>query len=47
MQLGGNSFRGVVFLDSFNMAYRDENSILDKKYEKEIFCDLNYKDFKF
>ena len=28
MQSDGNSFCGDVVLDSFNMAYRDENSII-------------------
>ena len=27
MQLDGNSFRGYVVLDSFNMVYSEENSI--------------------
>ena len=28
------SYRTVVVLDSFKMAYRDEDSILDQIYEK-------------
>ena len=40
-----NSFFGDVVLDSFNMSYRDEDSILDLEYEKQIFCGLYYKDF--
>ena len=33
MQSDGNSFCGDVVLD---MLYRDEDSILDQKYEKQI-----------
>ena len=40
MQSDGNIF-------CFNMAYRDEDIILDQKYEKQIFWDLYYEDFKF
>ena len=36
MQSDGNSFSGDVVLDSFNMAYRDEDSSLDQKYKKQI-----------
>ena len=32
MQSDGNSFCEEVVLDSFNMAYRDEDSILYQKY---------------
>ena len=31
LQSDGNSFCGDFVLDSFNMAYRDEYSILNKK----------------
>ena len=34
MQSDGNSFLGNVVLDSSNMAYRDEGSIIDQKNEK-------------
>ena len=37
MQSDENSFSGDVVLDSFHMEYSDEDSILDKKYEKQIF----------
>ena len=37
MQSDGKSFCGDVVLDSFNMEYSDEDSILEKKYEKKIF----------
>ena len=37
MQSDGNSFCGNVVLDSFVMEYNDEDSILDEKYEKQIF----------
>ena len=40
MQSDRNSFGGDVVLDSFNMSYRDEDSILDQKYEKQISWDL-------
>ena len=46
-QSDGNRFCGDVVFDSFNMAYRDEDSILDQKYEKQVFWDLYYEDFKF
>ena len=42
-----NSFDGDVVLDSVNMASRDENSILDKLYEKQIFPNNNYEDLNF
>ena len=45
MQSDGDSFRGDVVLGSFNMSYRDEDSILDQKYEKQISLDLYYEDF--
>ena len=47
MQSDGNSFRGDVVLDSCNMSYRDEDNILDQKYEKQISWDLYYEDFIF
>ena len=34
MQSDGNSFGGDVVLDNYNNAFRDEDNILDKKYEK-------------
>ena len=46
MKSDGNSFCGDVVLDSFNTAYRDEDSILDQKYEKQISWDLYHEDFK-
>ena len=42
-----NSFWGDVVLDIFNMAYRDEDSILDQIYQKQIFSDFYYEDSKF
>ena len=47
MQSDGNSFCGDVVLDSFNTVYRDDDSILEQKYEKQISWDLYYKDFIF
>ena len=38
MHPDGNSFIGEVVLDSFNMSYRDEDSISDQKYRKQIVC---------
>ena len=47
MQSDGNRFCGDVVLDSFNMAYGHEDSVLDKNYEKQISRDRYYKDFEF
>ena len=38
----GNSFYGDVVLESFSEVSRDEESILDQKYEKQIFWDLYF-----
>ena len=46
MQSDGNSFCGKVFLGSFNMSYRDEDSIIDQKYVKQISLDIYYEDLK-
>ena len=35
VQSDWNSFCADFFLDSFNMAYRDKDSILDQKYESK------------
>ena len=43
MQSDGNSFWGDGVLDSVNMAYRDEDSIL----EEQIFLDYYYEALKF
>ena len=45
VQSDGNNFCGDVVLDSFNLAYKDQDNILDKIYEKQIFSVLYYKDF--
>ena len=47
MQSGRNNISGDVVLDSFDMDYSDEDSILDKKKEKEICWDFYFEDFKF
>ena len=47
MQSDRNSFGGDVFLDSFNMAYKHEDSFLDQKYAKQISRNRYYKDFEF
>ena len=40
-------FWGDVVLDSFNMAYKDENSILVQLYQKQIFSNFYYEDLIF
>ena len=40
MQSNGNSFIGDVIVDSFNILYRDEDSILNQKYDKQILWAL-------
>ena len=45
MQSDGNSFCGDVFMESDNMAYREENRILDQIYYKANTSGL--KDLKF
>ena len=47
MQSDGNRFCGDVVLDSFSMSYRDQDSILDQKYEMQISLDPYYEDFKY
>ena len=42
-----NSLLGDVVLNSFNMVYGDENSILDQIYEKQIFSTFYSEDLKF
>ena len=34
-------------MDFFIIVYRDEDSILDQKYEKQIFSAFYYEDLKF
>ena len=45
MQADGKSFCGDVVFDSFNTGSRDEDSILYKKLEKQIYSDFCYDDF--
>ena len=40
MQSDGNSLCGDVVLDGLNMSYRDEDIILEQKYEKQISWDF-------
>ena len=47
MQSNGNRFGGDFVLDSVNMAYRDEDSISNQVYEKQIVLELYKKDFEF
>ena len=42
-----NSLLGDVVLDSFNIVYGDEDSILDQTYEKQIFLAFYSEDLKF
>ena len=42
-----DSFRGDVALDSFTMASRDEDHILDQRYKKQIFSDFMIMIFSF
>ena len=46
MQSDGNSFYGDVVFDSFNKVSRDDDSILYQKYEKQLFWDFYYEDYK-
>ena len=39
MQSNENIFYGDVVLDGVNMAYRNEDNISNKIYEKQIFSD--------
>ena len=45
MQSDGNSFCEDVVLDVFKMPYRDEDSILEQKYGKQISWNPYYEDF--
>ena len=47
MQSDGNRFCGDVLLDSVNMAYGHEESVLDQKYEKQISRDRIIKIWNF
>ena len=47
MQSDESSFYGDVVLKSFNKAFRDKDSIFDRKYEKRTFLGLYYGDFNF
>ena len=40
MQSEQNSLRGDVVLDSFNMAFRDEDNIFDQINQKAVHFDL-------
>ena len=39
--------RRDVVLDSVNMAFREEDSIFNQLYEKQIFSDLYFEDLIF
>ena len=36
----------ILYIPSINMPYRDEDSRLDQKYEKQISWDLYYREFE-
>ena len=40
MQSDKNRLCGDVVLNGFNMSYRDEDNILDQKYEKQLSWEL-------
>ena len=40
-----NSSLGDVVLNSFNRVFRDEDSILDKTYQKQIYSDFYHGEF--
>ena len=42
-----NSLLGDVVLDSYNIVYWDEDSILDQIYEKQICSTFYSEDFEF
>ena len=46
MQSDLKSLRGDVVLYTFNMAYRDEDIILEQIYKEQIFWDLYFEDLK-
>ena len=46
-QSDGNIFCGHVILEILNMLYRDEDSILDQKYARQISRDFYHEDFKY
>ena len=47
MQSDGKWFCWDVVLKNVNIAFRDEDSILEQIYEKLIFSDLNNEDLIF
>ena len=47
MQSDGNCFVGDVVLDSVYVVSMDEDVILDRIYEKQIFVDFYCKDLIF
>ena len=47
IQSYGNSFGVDVVLDSINMAYFDDDIILNHIYEKQIFSNLYDEDFEY
>ena len=47
MQWDGNSFFENVVLDSFNMAYRNDGSILDQSMKSKYFASFLMKILNF
>ena len=47
MQSDWISFCGDVVCDNILLVHRDEDSILDPKYKKQLFWNIYYEDFNF
>ena len=45
MRSDRTNYYGDVVLDSVNMAFRDEDSIIDQKYEKKKLLGLSFERF--
>ena len=45
-QSKSTSFSGYDVLNSINMVYRDQDSILDQTYQNQIFSDFYYEDLE-
>ena len=47
LRIRNDSLLVDVVLNSFYIAYRDEDSILDQTYQKQISSDFYYDDFQY
>ena len=47
MQSDESRFRGEAVLENVDMAYKDEDSILDQLYGNQLFTNFSYEDWKF